>query len=94
MTIPAFLFGGLMATLYGAAFHLWKGGNLGRLIQFLFFSWLGFWLGHFIGSRLHWTFGNLGPLCLGLATLGSIVFLLGGHFLSLIEVEDRRKVKQ
>ncbi|MCL4560438.1 MAG: hypothetical protein M1281_07485 [Chloroflexi bacterium] len=89
MTLPAFLFGFLASTLYGAAFHLWRGGSLPRLALYLALSWVGFGLGHFLGERLSWTFFNIGPLNLGMATLGSLVFLAAGYWLSLVQVEKK-----
>jgi len=35
MTLPAFLLGFVLSTLYGAAFHLWRGGSIGRLFFYL-----------------------------------------------------------
>lgn len=89
MTIPALLIGMLIATLTGAAFHLWRGGGFGRLVLYLVLGWIGFWAGHLIGQRLGWTFGSLGPLRLGMAILTSLVFLLVGHWLSLVEVNKK-----
>ncbi len=87
MTIPAFLFGFLISTLYGAAFHLWRGGGAGRLLFCLVLGWAGFWLGHFLGAQLGIKLLNLGPLNFGLATLFSLLFLSVGHRLSLVEVK-------
>lgn len=89
MTIPALLFGLLISTLYGAAFHLWRGGGFGKLVLYLFLGWAGFWIGHWLANRLGWTFGSLGPLHLGLATLLSALFLGLGYWLSLVEVERK-----
>jgi len=89
MTIPALLFGILISTLYGAAYHLWRGGGAGKLVLFLILGWIGFWAGHAIGNYLNWTFGSLGQLRLGMATLFSLVFLSLGHWLSLVEVERK-----
>jgi len=89
MTIPALLFGILISTLYGAAYHLWRGGGAGKLVLFLILGWIGFWAGHAIGNYLNWTFGSLGQLRLGMATLSSLVFLSLGHWLSLVEVERK-----
>jgi len=86
MTLPALLIGILISTLYGAAFHLWRGGNLWRLLLYLVLGWLGFWLGQFIAMRVDWSFGNLGQLNLGMATLFSAIFLFGGYWLSQVEV--------
>jgi len=89
MTIPALLFGILISTLYGAAYHLWRGGGAGKLVLFLILGWIGFWAGHAIGNYLNWTFGSLGQLRLGMATLSSLVFLSLGHWLSLVELERK-----
>lgn len=89
MTIPALLIGMLIATLYGAAFHLWRGGGFGRLVLYIILGWIGFWAGHFIGQRLGWNFASLGPLRLGMATIASLLFLLVGHWLSLVEVNKK-----
>lgn len=91
MTFPSFLFGLLISTLYGAAFHLWRGGSLSHLLFYLILGWIGFWGGHLLGSWLGWTFAAVGPLNLGLATLGSLVVLLVGNWLSQVEVARDRK---
>ncbi|MBM3152804.1 MAG: hypothetical protein FJZ96_11500 [Chloroflexi bacterium] len=86
MTLPSILFGLLLAALYGAAFHLWRGGSLGRLLLYIVLSLLGFLAGHLAGAALGWNFASVGPLHAGMATLGSAVFLFVGHWLSLVEV--------
>jgi hypothetical protein len=65
MTFPAILFGCLIATLIGSAFHLWQGGNLGKLILYLTLSWLGFWGGQVLFDFLGWSFLSLGSIHLG-----------------------------
>ena len=89
MTIPAFLLGLVLSTLYGAAFHLWKGGGVGRLLFYLALGWVGFWIGQWLANQLGWAFLSIGPLHLGLATLVSLVFLFSGYWLSLVEVQRR-----
>jgi len=84
MTIPALAFGIIFSTLFGAVVHLVTGGSLGRLLIFIVFSWIGFWGGHLLGSSLGWTFWSLGPLHMGMATVGSILFLGLGFWLSLL----------
>ncbi len=83
MTLPALLFGFVLSTLYGAAFHLWRGGGAGRLMLDLVLAWLGFWAGQYAGELLGLTIGRLGSLQLGMATVSAAIFLLVGHFLSL-----------
>lgn len=89
MTLPALLFGLLIATLYGAGFHLWLGGGPSRLLLYIILAWVGFWAGHFAAELLSWTFASLGPIRLGLATLGSLAFLGIGYWLSLVDVGER-----
>jgi hypothetical protein len=85
MTLPAILFGILVSTFYGALFHLIFGGNLGRLILYILFSWAGFWAGHFLGYSQEWVFLKLGTLQLGTATIGSLIVMAGGYWLSLVD---------
>lgn len=89
MSLPTLLFGLLISTLLGALFHLLRGGGFGRLILYLILGWAGFWIGHFTASYFGWTFGSMGPLHLGMAILVSLIFLVIGSWLSLIEVEAR-----
>jgi hypothetical protein len=89
MTIPAALLGFLISTLYGVAFHLWRGGGLGRLLLYILLGWVGFWIGHVVATQMEWTFASVGPLRLGAATLFSLLFLGLGYWLSLVEVERK-----
>jgi hypothetical protein len=82
MTLPALLFGFLLSTAYGAAFHLWRGGSAGRLLLDLFLAWSGFAAGQILGDWLGLSFARLGPLHVGLGSIGSLVFLFLGHWLS------------
>jgi hypothetical protein len=88
MTIPILVFGILLASLYGALFHLWKDGGLGRLIMYILLSWVGFAVGAWAGAALRWDFWSVGSLRIGMATVGSAFFLAAGHWLSLIQVEN------
>jgi len=81
MTLPAFLFGILVSTLMGAAFHLWKGGGFNALLIDLVVSWVGFWLGHIAGVTAGLSIGTVGPLRLGSAIVGAIIFLSLGYWL-------------
>ena len=87
MTLPAIFFGIVLSTAYGTAFHFWKGGSLKRLLLYVILAWLGFWIGHFLGAALGWSFAAVGPINTGLATLGSLIFLLGGEWLSRVEIK-------
>jgi hypothetical protein len=90
MTFPALVFGIILSTIYGTAFHFWKGGGLSRLILYVILSWLGFCIGHFVGSAIGWTFASAGPINAGMATLGSAVFLFVGEWLSRVEITTKK----
>jgi hypothetical protein len=85
MTLPSFILGATIATLFGAAFHLWRGGGLGRLLLYLALAWVGFWAGHWVALQADWGLFRIGPLYLGLAILGSLGFLFGGHWLLIVQ---------
>ncbi|MBN2147839.1 MAG: hypothetical protein JW726_10640 [Anaerolineales bacterium] len=91
MSTPMLLLGFILSTLYGAIFHLWRGGGAGRLLFYLILSWIGFWAGHLIANALGWTFDSVGQLHLGSATLASAIFLGVGYWLSLVEIEHKPK---
>ena len=82
MTVPSFLFALLLASLYGVLYHLIRGGGLGRLLLFLIFGWAGFALGHFIGLWRGWVLIPIGELNFGLSTLGSLILLVLGDWVS------------
>ena len=90
MTLPALFLGLLIALSYGALYHLARGGGFWRLMLYLSLSILGFAIlgfaaGHVPGLWRGWTLIPLGPLNLGLSTLGSVLVLLTGDWLSRIE---------
>jgi hypothetical protein len=85
MTLPTFLFAFLVALFYGALYHLIRGGNFWRLILYFGLSVFGFAMGHLIGLWRGWTFIPLGSLNFGLSSLGSIMVLIFGDWLSRVE---------
>jgi len=87
MHFSTLIFGFIISTLYGALMHLWRGGGAGRLLFYLCLSWAGFLLGQVSAARLGWTFDLIGAIHIFFASLGSIVFLLAGYWLSLVQAE-------
>jgi hypothetical protein len=85
MTLPTLLFAFLVALLYGALYHLIRGGGFWRLILFFSLSVFGFAMGHLIGLWRGWIFIPLGSLNFGLSSLGSIMVLMFGDWLSRVE---------
>ena len=84
MTFPAFLLGFFIAGLMAAAFHLVRGGGLGRLIILLLAGELSFWFGHMVANILGFTFLSVGPIRLGMAILTAIIGLIAATWLSEI----------
>jgi hypothetical protein len=72
---PAFIFGWLVATAYGALFHLIQPGNGRRLLLYLVTSWLGFAIGQVAGDLFGVTALGIGPVNMLIGTLGAWVAL-------------------
>ena len=85
MTLPSLLFALLVALLYGALYHLIRGGSFWRLLLYLSLSVLGFTAGHIVGLWRGWMLIPLGSLNLGLCSIGSLVILVIGDWLGHIE---------
>ena len=92
MTLPALLFAILIALLYGALYHLVRGGGFWRLILYLILSLAGFMAGHLVGIWRGWVWIPLGAVNLGLSSAGSLLILLLGDWLSRVEVNEESKV--
>jgi len=76
MTFPAFLFGSLISILIASLFHLIVGGDLRKYLSYLFFSWLGFWCGYYLGNHISFTLWKLGMLDIGINSICSILVLV------------------
>jgi hypothetical protein len=85
MTLPTFLFALLVALFYGAVYHLIRGGGFWRLILYFGLSIFGFVAGHLIGLWRGWIFLPLASLNFGLSSLGSVMVLILGDWLSRVE---------
>jgi hypothetical protein len=82
MTVPAFLFGLILALLIGALYHSVRGGGGGRLLAFLIISTVGFALGQTAAVFFEWSFFKFGWLDIGLGSLSSLVLLALSDWLS------------
>jgi len=91
MTIASLAFGFIISTLIGGLLHFWRGGGLGRLIYYVFMSWIGFWGGHIAGASFGLTFLSVGPLNLGMAILGDLILLLFAYWLGMLRPEPKTK---
>lgn len=72
---PTVVFGFILATLFGATFHLIFGGDARRLALFLLAGWAGFGIGHVVGVLSGFGFLNIGTLRVVSASLGALVAL-------------------
>jgi hypothetical protein len=82
MPSPSVTFGFILATLFGASFHLILGGDARRLALFLLAGWLGFALGHIFGVIFALNVFNIGPLHVFSASLGALLALIAARFLT------------
>ncbi|WP_119066838.1 hypothetical protein [Aggregatilinea lenta] len=82
MPSPSLVFGFVLATLYGAAFHFVSGGDARRLALFLLSAWLGFALGHGFGVLVNFDAMNIGPLHMLTATIGAWLALVVARLLT------------
>lgn len=87
MTLPSLLLALLIASLYGALYHLLRDGGFWRLLLYVGLSVLGFTLGHLLGLWRGWVFLPLGSLNLGMSSVGSLLLLLVGDWFTRIEEE-------
>ncbi|MBK9054169.1 MAG: hypothetical protein IPL78_25625 [Chloroflexi bacterium] len=76
------IFAFLLATAYGAGFHVLVGGPARRLPLYMLAAWLGFTLGHFLGAVIGITWFKLGTVYLLTASLGSWITLVLARWLS------------
>lgn len=75
-TASGLILGFILATLYGAGFHLIIGGKPRLIVVYLLASWLGFFFGHFVGNFFGIDTFKLGAVYLLTASLGSWLFLV------------------
>ena len=81
----ALILGFLVATIYGAAFHLLVGGKLRTIPVYLIAAWIGFIIGHFIGDFFGLSWLRLGVLQLFSASIGAWIILLLSRWLISVE---------
>ena len=80
-TASGLVLGFLLATIYGAVFHLFVGGPTRRIILYVLASWVGFTIGHFVGDLLGIELLKLGAIHLFSASLGAWIALISSWLL-------------
>ena len=86
MNLPAYALGLVYALLLGTLFHVWRDGGVGRLLFHMLLSVAGAAAGQWVGNWQGWMLFPIGALNLGLVTLGSIIVVNLGHWLSLVDI--------
>ena len=79
---PGLALAAILATAYGAAFHLWRDGGYGMLVRYLLAAWGGFALGQLVGWLGGWEVAMVGHVHVLEGTLGSGVLLTIIHWLA------------
>ena len=81
-TASGLVLGFLLATAYGAGFHLLLGGPARRILIFVIAAWIGFLVGHIIGDLAGIEFLKLGALHLFSASAGAWITLIASWWLT------------
>jgi uncharacterized membrane protein required for colicin V production len=81
MTIPAFLFGSLIAVLLGSLFHFWKGGGFFHILLYMLTGVVGFWSGNLFAQLVNFELWSIGPIRMGPSILSALFFLLLARWL-------------
>lgn len=78
---PGFMFSFLLATAYGAGFHLLFGGGVRKLALYLGAAWIGFAVGQWASAAFSLSLMDVGPVHTFTASLGSWLALVLSHWL-------------
>ena len=81
-TASGLVLGFMLATAYGAAFHVIVGGRPRKILLYILASWIGFTLGHFVGDIFGVSALELGTINLFSASLGAWIAIILSWFLS------------
>jgi ABC-type antimicrobial peptide transport system permease subunit len=90
---PNFTFAFIVATLWGAVFHVVVGGDARRLTLFLLAGWIGFLLGQMTGNSLGVQFFTIGELHIVPASIGALIALLIAYIISSNRTSRRRPLR-
>jgi hypothetical protein len=85
-TAAGLVLGFLLATAYGAGFHVILGGAARRIVLYVLAAWVGFAAGHFVGDLFEIGLLKLGAIQLLSASLGAWIALLSSWWLSRDEL--------
>ncbi|MFO7662964.1 MAG: hypothetical protein R6X18_10275 [Chloroflexota bacterium] len=93
ITIPGsaagLVLGFLLASTYGALFHLVFGGPIKRILLYMAAAWVGFIVGQLVGDFMDFEILKLGKIHLVSASLGAWLALLGAWWVAGQNAESR-----
>jgi hypothetical protein len=90
MTIPGLFFGSLIGALVGGLLHLVVGGHPARLLLYVLFGVIGFWVGQITAEIFDWTLFSFGSLHLGVALPICLVVTGFLYWLSLVQTTEKK----
>lgn len=76
MTLPGALLAFLIASILALGYHLVRGGSFGRLVLYFISAWIAFFIGHWLGAILNWTYLRWGSLNMLPALLTTMLALV------------------
>ena len=85
MMTPHYLFALALATLFGALFHLVRGGGAMRLLLYLACSWAGFAVGQAVAPLIGLNLPVVGPFHVVEAASFALLFMVSATVLMLKE---------
>jgi hypothetical protein len=85
MTLPLLLLALLITLLLGTLFNFLRGGNGWRLLLYFGLSALGFAAGQGLSMWRDWHLVSFGALDVGFSSIGSLLFMAVGDWLSRVE---------
>ncbi len=91
---PPLVFSVVLASMYAALFHLWRGKTLKDLLLYWVAALLGFGLGQIIGNSLGFDVLMIGQVHAVEATLISWLFLEVARWLKVPRQSEEQSAKQ
>jgi uncharacterized membrane protein len=94
MTLPGVLMGLVTASILGLVYHLIRGGSIRRLVLYCICAWIAFFIGHWLGATLNWTYWRWGSLNMLPALLTTVLSLVVADFLAGPRKRSTRKQRK
>ena len=73
---PSLILSAILAAAIALVYHLWRGGAFFRLIVGIATAWIGFAIGHFLGSLFGLQWIMIGDIHLVEGLIGALILLV------------------